>query len=244
MSDERELRVMLEHVVPRLPAAEERMRRVREKVVRRRRRRNALGAAALVGGLAVAGAVVTLPSSDVAVPSPAASAAALPPSAPTPPVTELSRVRFGTLGGLVLRLPRTWQAVGTDSDAAGGPPGSTSFAAPQRLATHQKPCPGSLGEFCAPFARLDREGALLAMSTDDTGTYRGKTLSPAGLNTTDVSPSCWALGGTRQYFALLPAPAGSERIQVRLCLAGTSASRLDEVRTMLASATFETAPAS
>ncbi|MFE4537881.1 hypothetical protein ACFRKB_22805 [Streptomyces scopuliridis] len=57
--DERELRILLEKAVPRLPAPEGRLHGVRERVARnRRRRRTAAAAAAAVAGLALAGTLL------------------------------------------------------------------------------------------------------------------------------------------------------------------------------------------
>lgn len=57
--DERELRILLERAVPRLPAPEGRLHGVRERVTRNRRRRRTAGAAAAaVTGLALAGTLL------------------------------------------------------------------------------------------------------------------------------------------------------------------------------------------
>ncbi|WP_405985436.1 hypothetical protein [Streptomyces sp. NBC_00872] len=82
---EQELRILLERAVPRLPAPEERLRRVRERVRRARRRRRTGGAAAAaVTGLVLAGTF--LPGVLRGGPQPQPQP--LPPAAPGPSVTE------------------------------------------------------------------------------------------------------------------------------------------------------------
>ncbi|MFJ5684644.1 hypothetical protein [Streptomyces sp. NPDC093099] len=87
--DERELRILLQRAVPRLPAPEGRLREVRERVARTRRRRRTGGAAAAVTGLALAGTLLpgVLRAGEESVP-PAASAPSVTAASPTrPPAT-------------------------------------------------------------------------------------------------------------------------------------------------------------
>ncbi|MFJ1749014.1 hypothetical protein ACIOJD_22620 [Streptomyces sp. NPDC088116] len=127
--DEDELRVLLERAVPRLPAPEGRLSQVRERVGRIRRRRRATGAAALtVTGLVLAGTF--LPG---ALRGSGPESEPVPPAAPAPSTTSRAvahdgLVQFRNVAGLILRLPKGWQALET-------PPGSGYDETPERVAS-------------------------------------------------------------------------------------------------------------
>ncbi|MGW6235851.1 hypothetical protein [Streptomyces sp. NPDC055094] len=114
--DERELRILLQRAVPRLPAPEGRLREVRERVARTRRRRRTAGAAAAVTGLALAGTLLpgVLRAGEESVP-PAASA---------PSVTAASPTRPPATGPSLAPSPDSTSPDGTPPD--GTSPDSTS----------------------------------------------------------------------------------------------------------------------
>ncbi|WP_411114980.1 hypothetical protein [Streptomyces sp. 029-5] len=114
--DERELRILLQRAVPRLPAPEGRLREVRERVARTRRRRRTAGAAAAVTGLALAGTLLpgVLRAGEESVP-PAASA---------PSVTAASPTRPPATGPSLAPSPDSTSSDGTPPD--GTSPDSTS----------------------------------------------------------------------------------------------------------------------
>ncbi|MFJ6179645.1 hypothetical protein [Streptomyces sp. NPDC092295] len=114
--DERELRILLQRAVPRLPAPEGRLREVRERVARTRRRRRTAGAAAAVTGLALAGTLLpgVLRAGEESVP-PAASA---------PSVTAASPTRPPATGPSLAPFPDSTSSDGTPPD--GTSPDSTS----------------------------------------------------------------------------------------------------------------------
>lgn len=145
--EEQELRVLLERAVPRLPAPEGRLLRVRERAGRIRRRRRATGAAALtVTGLVLAGTFLpgalrgSGPESEPVLP------AAPVPSTSSRAVAHDGLVQFRNVAGLVLRLPEGWQALeappgfGYDEapesvippDASTAPPDEATTAPPDK----------------------------------------------------------------------------------------------------------------
>ncbi|MFD7092349.1 hypothetical protein ACFV94_31755 [Streptomyces sp. NPDC059896] len=113
--DERELRILLQRAVPRLPAPEGRMRGVRERVTRNRRRRRTAGAAAAaVTGLALAGTL--LPGVLHA------GEESTPPASSAPPVTAAPPGPPPATGPTVAPPTVTAPADGAPADGATPPP--------------------------------------------------------------------------------------------------------------------------
>ncbi|MEV4973597.1 hypothetical protein [Streptomyces scopuliridis] len=128
--DERELRILLEKAVPRLPAPEGRLHGVRERVARNRRRRRTAGAAAAaVTGLALAGTL--LPGVLRAGPE------STPPASAAPSVTA----------------PRGTDPSATPPPSAATPDTATPSAAGPDTAT-QGPTPGDARDQRTRFAHV------------------------------------------------------------------------------------------
>ncbi|GGJ80920.1 hypothetical protein GCM10011583_10550 [Streptomyces camponoticapitis] len=240
--DERELRILLERAVPRLPAPEERLRRVRERAARSRRRRRAAGTTAVaVAGLVVAGTL--LPGFPRGGPDEGA-----PPAGPAPTVSATDTgagrpVRFPDLFDLTLRLPPGWQALAVPGDPELGLV-SRGYVASQRVPDlFTPPCPGNPEEDCDPVVALRPGGVLVSLDMKKFAGLHTKTQDPATLHTlTNLSVLCRKLTGTEEYSALLagPDPAADLGIQVSVCAAGAGASSpiLDDVRAMIAGAHY------
>lgn len=235
---EQELRVLLERAVPRLPAPEERLRRVRERAARSRRRRRVAGAAATaVTGLAVAGTF--LPGFLRGGPDEGA-----PPASPAPTVTADGgtggrAVRFPDLVDLTLRVPAGWQALVVPGD----PADPRGFVASRRVPGTPATCADGPRDGCDPYRELRPGGVLVSLDLTKFGGLRTKVRDPAVLYALDApSLLCRKLKGTEEYSALL---AGPDRgvdvgIQVSVCAAGTGAESpiLDDVRAMIAGAEY------
>ncbi|MFE7128410.1 hypothetical protein [Streptomyces sp. NPDC057617] len=249
--DERELRILLERTVPRLPAPEGLLGRVRERARRtRRRRRTAGAAAAAVTGLAVAGTVLPGLLRDVPEPAPpAASASAVPgPSEPTVPAPvdtawqaphAGSGVRFERVAGVTLRLPERWQALEVPDDgrlkvAARG------FVSSQDLTPYGLPCQVKAAETCLPVAALGPDDALLTLVPMTLDGLKNKIEQPPVLYGSDSpSPGCRAIRGTREYSGLLGGtPAPYTAISLTLCVHGDAPGTVEDVTAMVSGADF------
>ncbi|MFD9869017.1 hypothetical protein ACFXI8_01940 [Streptomyces niveus] len=238
LAQERELRVLLERAVPRLPAPEERLRRVRERAARSRRRRRVAGTAAVVvTGLAVAGTL--LPGFLRGGPGEGA-----PPASPAPTVTADAAtggraVRFPDLLDLTLRLPAGWQALAVPGDPADPRGYVVGLRVPGTPAT----CADGPRNGCDPYRELRPGGVLVSLDLTKFGGLHTKVRDPAELYALD-EPSllCSKLKGTEEYGALLAGPdAGVDvGIQVSVCIAGTGAGSPipDDVRAMIAGAKY------
>ena len=215
-AEERELRVLLERAVPRLPSPAGRMEAVHGRVVRRRRRRYAaLGSAAATAALLLTGALLR--------PGPAGGSQEIAPVAVSPaPRTGETTVTYKELSGLVLRLPAGWQ--GRQAERV------------VRLSPQPPPVRGLDPDGALLELRLSGAPSLEA-SAARSGAVR--------LTPTDLVPSCRAAGGQKAYAALLDAPdttgAGMVLV-VSLCLGPDAGSRLDQAGRILASASFDTVP--
>ncbi|MET4926902.1 hypothetical protein P3L51_31885 [Streptomyces sp. PSRA5] len=238
--EEHELRVLLERAVPRLPAPDGRLRRVRARAARGRRRRRVAGtAAAAVTGLVVVGTL--LPGFLRGGPGEGAPPAS---PAPTDTATDTSggrAVRFPDLGDLTLRLPSGWQALAVPGDPAGGVP-PRGFVVGQRVPTIASTCARE-PRGCAPFRKLRPGGVLVSLDLKKFGGLHTKTQDPPALYALDEpSPICHKLLGTQEYGALLPGPepGADAGIQVSVCLAGagTGSPIPDDVRDMIAGADY------
>ncbi|MFE4830954.1 hypothetical protein [Streptomyces sp. NPDC056672] len=245
--EERELRVLLERAVPRLPAPEGRLRQVRERAVRTgRRRRTAGAAAAAVTGLVLAGALLPDALSG--------GSEAVWPAAPVPSVTTRdnapdSRVGFSEVAGLILRLPEHWQALQTPADL-GHEAQARGFASSQRLTAYEQPCPAQGldlgtdpgGRDCLPVRALQRGGALLIL-VPRTDSYLARKIQqpPVLYRSDDPSPSCRKIHGTTEYSGLLGGTgAPYTAVSVSLCVAGDAPATVADVRAMITGAEFAT----
>ncbi|MFD5895184.1 hypothetical protein [Streptomyces sp. NPDC060366] len=238
---EEELRVLLERAVPRLPAPEERLRRVRERAGRsRRRRRVARTAVVAVTGLVVAGTF--LPGFLRGDPGEGA-----PPASPAPTVTAdgatgVRAVRFPDLRDLTLRLPTGWQALAVPGDPAHATD-PRGFVADHRVPTIASTCGDGQRSGCDPFRALRPGGVLVSLDLRKFTGLHTKVRDPAELYALDEpSPLCRKLKGTQEYGALLagPDPGADIGIQVSVCVAGAGAGSpiLDDVRAMIAGAKY------
>ncbi|WP_330174726.1 hypothetical protein OG875_14955 [Streptomyces sp. NBC_01498] len=245
--EERELRILLERAVPRLPAPEERLRRVRERAARSRRRRRAAGTALVaVTGLVVFGAL--LPGFPGGGPDGSAPPAS---PAPTDPDTGAGRaVRFSGLLGLTLRPPPGWQALAVPADAGSGRTALRGYVAGRRVPDALAPsCTGRPGQDCDPAATLLPGSVLVTLDLVKYAGLRAKAQDPPTLHG-PAAPSvlCRKLDGTEEYGALLagPDPGMDLGIQVSVCAAGagTKSPILDDVRAMIADADYAPSGAS
>ncbi|MFE2744353.1 hypothetical protein ACFXKX_08300 [Streptomyces scopuliridis] len=213
--DERELRILLERAVPRLPAPEGRLHGVRERVTRNRRRRRTAGAAAAaVTGLALAGTL--LPAVLRAGPesTPPASSA---PSVTAPPDTGPSATPPPTTAPSDIESPGTASTDPTPSDTRDARDQRTRFAqvagltlrlpdtwqaldvpedarykqpargfvSTQRLDPYDQPCPGNDRSLCLPVEALRPGGALVTLVADSGADLSAKAQEPPALHASD-----------------------------------------------------------
>ncbi|MFE7122446.1 hypothetical protein ACFU99_44185 [Streptomyces sp. NPDC057654] len=234
--EERELRRLLEHAVPRLSAPEQRMRQVRRRVARRRRRRMA-GLGAGVAAVALC-AVLSWPSASPAPtkePIPVASAPAERP------------VRYAELLDLGYRLPRGWYAQGPTAQPDSASP--TAFAATQPL-SGRPACTEktAVADFCGPLDALDSGGALVAFQRvpGETSAAESFRLRPEKSPT----PECRMIGGTRELTATRTVlreatpdiGTGEDRsIAVTVCLREPAEASLAQARELLDTTVFSSA---
>jgi hypothetical protein len=256
--DERELRVLLGRAVPRLPAAEGRMRRVRERVVRTRRRRRAAGGAALtVTGLVLAGALVPgLPgfagadseperagSRGTGVASPAVSATTPAPSttpAPGPSPSSLNTVTFTELGGLTLRLPGYWSTLELPADPVhkADPQG---FISSRPFGAANANCGQPQGQQCPPMGTLGDGEALLILTPMSAQGLENKVQHPTALeNAGRPSGLCRKLLGTTEYVGMMDGQDSPyTTIVATLCVSGAAPEAVTDIGAALAGAGFD-----
>ncbi|MFE3599563.1 hypothetical protein [Streptomyces sp. NPDC059142] len=222
-AEERELRVLLERVAPRPAGPEDRLARVRERVVRGRRRRRSAGAAAVaVAGLALAGALLpgvvrggpervlpaaTVPGPVTGVPGPDATAAPSPSTARDrsgeTPVPDGARVGFAHLGGLTLRPPSGWYAL--DPSPGDGPGAAAGgFVSSRPFVPYDGSCPAGRSGDCPPLRTLGPDGALVTLAGQGADLPPGTVGARSELHRSEqVSGGCRRIGGTREYSALV-----------------------------------------
>ncbi|MER7173615.1 hypothetical protein, partial [Streptomyces mesophilus] len=211
VDDERELRDLLERTVPRLPAPDSRMRRVRERVVRRRRRRRT---GAVAGACVAAAAVLAgtlLPGSGTE-PGPEF----------VPPAGSASRdlLRHSELAGLTLELPPGWHGLTVPEDRM-AKVRAVAYAAPQPLGGDGQGCTRDGSGLCPPLDRLPSSGgALLVLVLDRTPTLAGKAQSPPRLDPMAVDGLCREVGASRQFIGLVKVPGQSAVVGATLCASG------------------------
>ncbi|WP_331741165.1 hypothetical protein [Kitasatospora sp. NBC_00039] len=224
---ERELRVLLQRAAPDLPAPDDRMDRVRERVARTlRRRRTAALAAGLTTGLvaaALAAAPALAPGPSATVLRPATTAPPLP-GAPAAPAPTLATDAPGPVAGAV---PTSVPGAATSESPApevsarplrfpdlGGvtvdlPAGWSSTAVPAaepRASTgyvaseplDPKPSCGPQQSSCGPVGRLAGGGALVTITLVGDQDMAEKLAGGRAVVETDVDKSCGLRGGTRQ----------------------------------------------
>ncbi|MFE4825991.1 hypothetical protein [Streptomyces sp. NPDC056672] len=263
---EQELRILLERAVPRLPAPEERLRRVRERVRRARRRRRTGGAAAAaVTGLVLAGTF--LPGVLRGGPQPQP----LPPAAPGPSVTERrdsaaqdptgrpdraasqtptptptqeppapgDRYRFEPVAGLILRLPEHWQALDMPEDGALKLT-ALGYVSSEPLTAYGRPCVPKTKGGCLPVRSLPPGGALVTFEPLNGLATPAKVQRPPVLHASDdPSPDCRVIGGTRQFTGLLGDKAvPATAVAITLCVSGDAPGTAEDVSAMVTGADF------
>ncbi|GAB2584868.1 hypothetical protein GCM10027168_17060 [Streptomyces capparidis] len=233
--DERELRLLLERAVPHLPAPEERMRRVRQRVVRRRRRQVAGAVAGVVAAAVVTLLLRTPPGADGArEPLPAASPS--PPSSGSPLPSPSSTVQLGPytdMGGIDVRVPNGWVA---RSYAGWQPATVVSTVVPEAL--HQrgvKKCEKAWGDFCLPPQGLKPGTAVISFHF---APFDAEETAGGALEDMEPGPACLASGGDRQLRHARDIGDGRKRVvlQAVVCLKAPYHPVLDEVDAIARSA--------
>jgi hypothetical protein len=237
VTEEDELRALLERAVPQLPAPAQRLERVRERMRRRRRRRTAAVSVSAV--LAVA-AVVAVPglvrphgggaaTAVVATSGPAPVRTAERSPAPTP-----EGYRPAGMQGLVIRPPDGWRIL---ADPATG----SVFLSTQTLVLPQGGCAHALDGFCTPLARVLADGGALVMFRLTSNKVQVDKLRDLALplQDEDLYQSCRTVNGTRQMGRTMVGDADSGAVVWTVaCLAQPSATQRAQVRDLLASADF------
>ncbi|MEV8395150.1 MULTISPECIES: hypothetical protein [unclassified Streptomyces] len=249
--DERELRILLERAVPRLPAPEGRLHGVRERIARTRRRRRTAGtAAAAVTGLVLAGTLLPGVSRVGEESTPPASSApsvtappATPPPAPSPGDGRDRRTRFAQVAGLTLRLPDTWGALDVPEDVRYKQP-ARGFVSSQPLVPYEQPCPGNDPGLCLPVAPLRPGGVLVTLVARSGIDLSPKAQDPPALYPSDSpSAACRKIAGTQEFYGLIGGvPAPYSAITVTLCVAGDSPGTVEDAHAMITGADFGRAP--
>lgn len=252
VDEEQALRALLERAVPSPPAPAQRLEGVRARLRRRRRRRAAAvaGAAvlALAAGLAVVPGLVRTRGAAPAAGRPAHSAPAGGRAAPTPSVSPTPSVlgppttpppgyRPPGLGGLAVQPPQEWHVLPD-------PATESVFlsTAAQPLALPEGGCAHALDGFCTPLVRALGKGGALVMFKRQPGkaALDGKLDGYATAVTVEQPyTSCRAVGGTYQLSRTVVGPEGGTLlVWATACLSHPSASRVAEVRDLLATAAF------
>ncbi|WUH92103.1 hypothetical protein OG900_19635 [Streptomyces sp. NBC_00433] len=247
MTEEDELRVLLERAVPQPPAPAQRLERIRERVRRRRRR-----TAAVTGGavLAVAAGLLTAPGllrpdgggaapAVVATSGPAVvrtTPAAHGPTTYGPGTTSPSDDGYRPSGmdGLRLRPPPGWRILQD-------PATSSVFLSSQTLVLPQGGCAHALDGFCTPLARVLAKDGVLVMFNLRQNKVQVDDFHSLDLPLADVAPytSCRTVNGTRQMGRTMTGSAATGTlVWATACLAHPSAAQLARVTDLLASADF------
>ncbi|MEU8822330.1 hypothetical protein [Streptomyces sp. NPDC048636] len=239
--DERELRALLERAVPRPGPPADRMRQVRDRVLRRRRRR--------VAGLA-GGAVAALMVINVVSPVRGGGEAVYRPNA-APRAAAGSSFRFAALAEMTVRLPDGWSGralrarPGRDPvGLAGSRPTVMSVSASgSSVAGSRASCP-DVQRYCVRRSTL-RAGEGLIVFRLQRG-HVGEGGAEARLMDTGRGKSCRAAGGTRELTGWRAVEegagrAGDELVLASACLHRPSAATLAQVRSVLRTAVFREA---
>jgi hypothetical protein len=245
--EERELRVLLEHAVPTLPAPAQRLESVRERVRRRRRRRAAGLSATVVLAIAAAGLLLPGPGDRDGGGAPLATTTLAPPasgSAPTASATTdgptappgYTAGHFDNLAGLGLVVPDAWTVLSAPDEPR-------AYVSSQSLGLPKGGCAHQLDDFCTPLDHtLKPDGVLvqftlaydkgLAMKTP----LRGEDGS---VRTEGVLSACRAVGGTAELGrTVIDASGSSVVVAATACLAHPRPAQEARVRALLAGADF------
>ncbi|MFF7211179.1 hypothetical protein ACFZAU_11685 [Streptomyces sp. NPDC008238] len=265
--EEWELSVLLERVVPRTPAPQDRMTQIRRRVRRRRRRRVAAGAVAVLGGAtaaAVVAAALLGPADPVAprgqrilpAASPTRSAGPGPTSAPTPtPALDAGAaggaaaggtdsvyayVTLDALSGLGLKLPGTgWRSLVTAA-----PDGLVvGFVGAQPLRERDGCTKSEMVAYsaCPPVDAVAEGGVLIAfrqMEAPASSKFGPGRFVVKGL--TEASGGCRALGGRNELTAWGEDPdaTSSVGLMVRACFSRPTKGAVDAVVASLRGASY------
>jgi hypothetical protein len=229
---EHELRVLLEHAVPRLSAPVGRMEQVRRRVARRRRMRVTT---VVLSTVSVAGVLLwpqlpqPLQPSRLFQPPPPHTVS---PSQRTPAESPVrpggTAVRFPALSGLVVDLPRGWHALSVATNGRR----SVGFAASAPLDTSPS-CAKKLPELssCAPLDSLPRGAVLISFTLTNDPAHRAT--DSFALRPGDAPQlGCRSLGGKRELVAL-GRPTGARAgtaLSVAVCLTPTATDPSSEDR--------------
>ncbi|MEU7239744.1 hypothetical protein [Streptomyces sparsogenes] len=255
---EGEVRALLERGVPRLAAPSQRMRRVRQLVVRRRRRRvvGVVGAAGVAGGVAAAvtlavlghvpgrgpgGSGATATYQVPAVSPTATGPVATGPAATSPAATGTAATgpafRYPGLDGLTVRLPSGWS--GRDLGSGGGSGADAVGLAGSRPAAVEKDRCTDIRRYCLAPDELGRGEGLLVLRLGRTNPL-GSTGQRVRLMDTRPGDSCRLAGGTRELVGWRAAGDSRphELITASVCLNRPSAVTLEQARSVLRSAAW------
>jgi len=253
-SDEQELRALLERGVPQLAAPAQRLESVRTRIRRRRRRRAAGLSGAVVLGIVLVGLLVPGTGGSAGVPAPGVPSTALavpasagPRPAPTPTSSSTStpppasagdavveQQQFAKLGGLTLRLPRSWSVLGPDGSA-------TVWVSTQALALPAGGCDKALDGFCTPLQRTLRTGGVLVQLSFEMnqGMADKARLRTAQVADEELFTACRSVGGTEQLGTQLSDGSGSAvLVNATACLAHPQPAQEAQVRDLLTTADF------
>ncbi|MEU1666001.1 hypothetical protein ABZ547_20735 [Streptomyces sparsogenes] len=263
------MRALLERGVPRLAAPAQRMRRVRQLVVRRRRRRavGVVGAAGVAGGVAAAvtlavlghvpgrgpggsGATATyqVPAASPTAPGPAATGPT--PTGPTAtgPTATGPAATGPAATGPAFRYPGLDGLTvrlpsgwsGRDLGSGGGGGGDAVGLAGSRPAAVEKDRCTDIRRYCLAPDELERGEGLLVLRLGRTSPL-GATGQRVRLMDTRPGDSCRLAGGTRELVGWRAAGDSRphELITASVCLNRPSAVTLEEVRGVLGSARFQ-----
>ncbi len=254
--EETELRVLLERVVPHLPAPAQRWERVRERVRRRRRRRAVALSATAVLAVAAAGLLLPGAGGPSGAPAPGRITSLAPPASgavptggpptsgpPTPASTSTSdaavdqhpsRVHtFAALTGLTLGLPPGWRTL--------TPHGSrTVYVSSQALGLPPGGCAHPLDDFCTPLVRRLTPGGVLIKLELNEGKLSAEKfrLLPRTAGAEQVVPACRTVGGTAQLGTTIVDGTGSALVMVTVCLSDPVEPQESRVRDLLMAADF------
>jgi len=259
---EYELRVLLERVVPQLPAPAQRLERIRERARRRGHRRAAALSAALV--TAIAGAGLLLPRGTHPG-EPGAYHASVPAGArATGTATGTAATRTAPAAGSTVSAPPMGA---TDAPSLTGPPyraftftkprltlylpaqwhtayaAGSVFAASAPLAgTVQKFCGASAGGTCPPLREpLPPGGTVLTLTVADSPSLAGKARDGRPATPVELSKPCVVAGATEQWYALVRADrsTGSHLVLIgTVCLSHPTEEQRSTMRRVLTSADF------
>lgn len=246
---ERELRVFLERSVPNTPPPADRMRQIRERVVRRRRRRTAVvalsvAAAALCavvltprgGDAPEAGRTAADPSSSL--PSSNAPSSNAPTVDSSPPPTFVGDVLDL---GLTVMVPGTWQ-LASGSDEQGRSAGWAYTLKPAPLVKESHTCSATAGNgtLCAPSFWLRDDSAVITFEQTGEHPVGNGSVSFVLTAVTAAGDSCRSMGGDREQTGWGSYPTKAKRavVNAHVCFKNPSVRVVNQVRKILATATF------